>query len=196
MASSPLLTTTTLQARSSQEENVDEKSDSGRPHDPSAHHVDIAIASAFVAIPVIAIVIGLLSIISSHRTAKSDILLRSDHIVQGFCSQPSFQITFSATTLTFLASLLSTFAAYVAVPLMFLLSFRIARSLKSKSKGAAHELPTPYQAGLLVGLIGGSIGSLWSWICYVTRSRKKRVSSLSKELRLATCSLICIMALG
>ncbi|KAE9973373.1 hypothetical protein BLS_008360 [Venturia inaequalis] len=181
MASSPLLNTTTLQTRDSGEERVEKKSAVGRARDPSAHYLEIALASAFVAIPVIAIIIGLLAIITSHRTAKSDILLPSAHTSQGSCSQPSFQITFSATTLTFLASLLSTFAAYVAVPLMFLLSFRIARSLRSRSKGIAHELPTPYQAGLLVGLIGGS---------------KKRVSPLSAELTVATCSLSCIVALG
>lgn len=186
----------TVQTHTSQEESIDEKPDGRRPRDPSAHHLDITIASAFVAVPVIAIVMGLLSIINSHRTDKSDILLPSDHIQQGSCSQPSFQITFSATTLTFLASLLSTFAAYVAVPLMFLLSFRIARSLKSKSKRAPHELPTPYQTGLLVGLIGGSMGSLWSWTCYVTRSKKRRTSPQSKELRLVTCALSCIIALG
>lgn len=196
MASSPLLNTTTLQTPESGEETFDQKASGRRPRDPSSHHLDIALASAFVAIPVIAIVIGLLSIITSHRTSKSDILLPSVHIAQASCSQPSFQIIFSATTLTFLASLLSTFAAYVAVPLMFLLSFRIARSLKLKSGGAPHDLPTPYQAGLLVGLIGGSVGSLWNWACYVARSRKKRVSPLSKELAVVTFSLGCIIALG
>ncbi|TID18916.1 hypothetical protein E6O75_ATG06037 [Venturia nashicola] len=196
MASSPLLNRATLQTRDSREEQVDKKEDGGRPRHPLSHYLDIALASAFVAIPVIAIVIGLLSIISSHRTAKSEILLPSAYISQGSCSQPSFQITFSATTLTFLASLLSTFATYVAVPLMFLLSFRIARTLKSNSNGASHGLPTPYQAGLLVGLIGGSAGSLWRWACYATRSKKKRVSPLSKELTLSTFSLSCIMALG
>jgi hypothetical protein len=195
MASSPLLDTTIVQAHDCQND-VDDDHDVEKTNRSSAHLLDIALASAFVAIPVIGIVIGLLAIINSHRVPESDIFLLSDQLAQGSCSQPSFQIAFSATTLTFLASLLSTFAAYVAVPFMFLLSFRIARSLKQKSDEVAPDLPTPYQTSLLISLIGGNVGSLWSWTRYVTRSRRKRVSSPSNELSLATYSLSCLLALG
>jgi hypothetical protein len=195
MASAPLLDTTIIQAHDSQND-ADDDHDVEKVNRSSAHLLDIALAAAFVAIPVIGIVVGLFAIINSYRAPKSDILLSSDQLAQGSCSQPSFQIDFSATTLTFLASLLSTFAAYVAVPFMFLLSFRISQSLKQKSNEVAPDLPTPYQTGLLIGLIGGSAGSLWSWTRYVTRSRRKRVSALSNELSLATYSLSCILALG
>lgn len=189
-----------LKARDSDSDhhvNVDTSEDtkSKRPS-ASSNLLEIASASAFVAIPVIAIVVGLLSIINSHRISKSDLLLNSPQLDQGSCSQPSFYIDFSATTLTFLASLLSTFAAYIAVPFMFLLSFRIAQSLKQKSNGAAQKLPTPYQTGLLIGVIGGGMGSLWNCICYVTRSRKKRASVFNSELKLAISALACVLTLG
>jgi len=50
---------------------------------------------------------------------------------------------------------------------MALVSYPLARTYVRKSTGGSLDsLPTVYQLRLIIGLLGGGFGALWSWIQY------------------------------
>jgi hypothetical protein len=111
------------------------------------------------------------------------------------CPEPSYIINYSATTVTFLASLISKAAAYLSVPLMTLLSFKVARILmKISIQPHANQLPSPFQIGLLINTLTGGGTSMWNSAKYAVGWRQKRVG-MPYVVKLTVAVLPCIMFL-
>lgn len=91
----------------------------------------------------------------------------------------AYYVNYSATRLITVSSWTSTVTSFTASFVMALVSYPIAKSYLSRSNAASTEsLPTPYQLRLILDLVGGGFGSLWTWIQYCFwrhRSRQPRL---------------------
>lgn len=86
----------------------------------------------------------------------------------------AYYINFSSSRLAFVSSMSSTVAAWLATPFMILYSYRIARNiLRSSIDEDVTRLPSPYQTNLIIGLISGGVGPLFSWIKYELSRKPK-----------------------
>ncbi|KEF62440.1 uncharacterized protein A1O9_00412 [Exophiala aquamarina CBS 119918] len=90
-----------------------------------------------------------------------------------------YYINYSATRLITVSSWTSTVTSFTSTFVMALVSYPLAKSYLSKSEaGTANELPTTYQFRLIIGLLGGSLGSLWSWLDYSLWRKRTRQTKL------------------
>lgn len=81
--------------------------------------------------------------------------------------QSAYYINYSATRLITVSSWTSTVTSFTSTFIMALVSYPLAKSYLQKSNsGTSNELPTTYQFRLMIGLLGGSLGSIWSWLGY------------------------------
>jgi hypothetical protein len=148
-------------------------------------------------LPMLAVASGLITIVFMHRKMPMkfdpDLQTASEKLQR---LDPAYYVNFSATTLVFLASIISTFAAYLSAPLMLLYSYTLASKLGDRASDNLATLPTPAQVGVLVGLIGGGLGSLWRWAEYTLGYKRRRVSSSNSEVQTAASMLISIVTLA
>jgi hypothetical protein len=64
---------------------------------------------------------------------------------------------------------------------MVLVSYPVARTILNASKEKnTYNLPTPYQLSMMLGVLSGSIGSLWSWFKYQRWNKRERVNGVAK----------------
>jgi hypothetical protein len=62
-----------------------------------------------------------------------------------------------------------------------LVSFPIAHTIMNASKDKrTDDLPTPYQLSMLLGVLSGSIASLWNWFKYRSWEKRERVNGIAK----------------
>lgn len=94
--------------------------------------------------------------------------------------QSAYYINYSATRLITVSSWTSTVTSFTSTFVMALVSYPLAKSYLNKSEsGMTNELPTTYQFRLVIGLLSGSLGSLWSWLDYsFWRKRTKQTKLL------------------
>ncbi|RVX73514.1 hypothetical protein B0A52_02402 [Exophiala mesophila] len=126
------------------------------------------ILPAFIIIVPMTFLIGaLFGLILGYRV-KSDKSLftqvSNSHLLE---NRGVFLVNYSATRIVFVASWASTMAPLLAGFIMNLHSFQSALVMTRSSSGFdQHDLPTPYQYSLLVGLCLASIGRLWRFFSY------------------------------
>jgi hypothetical protein len=94
----------------------------------------------------------------------------------------AFLVDFSATRLLTVASWASTLTSLLPSFAMLLVSFPVAYTIMNASKDKkTDDLPTPYQLSMLLGVLGGSIASLWSWFKYQGWEKRERVNGIAKR---------------
>jgi hypothetical protein len=94
----------------------------------------------------------------------------------------AFLIDFSATKLLTVASWTSTLTSLLPSFAMLLVSFPVAHTIMNASKdNNTDDLPTPYQLSMLLGVLSGSIASLWNWIKYRSWEKRERVNGIAKR---------------
>lgn len=115
---------------------------------------------------------------------SEDPLTSDDYDVFGQRPEPYDQaayyyIDYSATRLITVSSWTSTVTSFTSTFVMALVSYPLAKSYQNKSEaGTTDELPTTYQFRLIIGLLGGSLGSLWSWLDYSFWKKRTRQTKL------------------
>lgn len=91
----------------------------------------------------------------------------------------AYYVNFNATTLATIASWSSTVAPLLAVAALALYSYPISKRLKEHSQTHGRDLPTPFQFGLLLEALSGSITAFFSLGAYLSwKSHQKMVSML------------------
>ncbi|PMD22228.1 hypothetical protein NA56DRAFT_702582 [Hyaloscypha hepaticicola] len=94
----------------------------------------------------------------------------------------AFLVDFSATRLLTVASWTSTLTSLLPSFAMLLVSFPVAYSIMNASKDkSTDDLPTPYQLSMLLGVLSGSIASLWNWFKYRSWEKRERVNGITKR---------------
>jgi Zn-dependent protease with chaperone function len=123
----------------------------------------------FIIFPAVLLGIVFIRRIQLTQTSLSSSSLNSNENEDGV-----YYVAISSTTLVLMASFSSSMPSIVVGFVMNLLSYPISRSIVTQSQeGRKHQLPTPYQLGLLITLRNGGWSGLWCWIKYITASARQ-----------------------
>lgn len=154
---------------------------------------DVLIALSLVSLPMILLTGILLGLVFYYEIKPSRFNLPG--VPDPYNTDATaFLVDFSATKLVTVASWTSSTTSLLPPFAMVLLSYPVARSISEASqRGNKDELPSPYQFGLLLELLGGNVGSLWSWIRYRRWRTKERTTS---SLRVSFYGLVFVTVLG
>ncbi|KAH8658786.1 hypothetical protein BGZ60DRAFT_127140 [Tricladium varicosporioides] len=154
---------------------------------------DILTSLAVIVIPMFAFTAVLLGLIMHYQVPQTHSALPgvSDPLAR---ESSAFLVDFSASRLLTVASWTSTVSALLPSFAMLLYSYPVSRSILNASKDRNVEnLPTPYQLSLLLGVLSGSVGSLWSWLKYRGWTQRDRVPDVAKG---SIMWLLSVSALG
>jgi hypothetical protein len=106
----------------------------------------------------------------------------------------AFLVDFSVTRLVTVASWTSTLTSLLPSFAMLLVRFPVARTLMTASRDRnTNDLPTPYQLSMLLGVLSGSVGSLWDWLKYRGWKKRERVNGVAKS---SITRLVIVSVLG
>ncbi|OQV08900.1 hypothetical protein CLAIMM_13109 [Cladophialophora immunda] len=140
---------------------------------------DIVWALTCLSLPMLvltAIFVGLVYVYEVSRTPEA-----SENLV-GISSvrdNSAYYVDFNATRLITVSSWTSTATSLTAAFFMVLISYPLAKDYirRSNSEGV-DALPTVYQFKLIIGLLGGGVGPLWSWLQYCFWKGRNRQTRL------------------
>ncbi|KAJ9609994.1 hypothetical protein H2200_006324 [Cladophialophora chaetospira] len=164
---------------------------------PTATHVahiegalrDIIWSLSCVSLPMLILTATFIGLVYTHKVSNDSSGARN-LFSDGTSSADdnAYYINYSATRLITVSSWTSTVTSFASTFVMALCSYPLAKSyLKRSEGGSIQSLPTAYQLRLIIGLIGGGLGALWSWLQYC--SWRKR-SQMPKLLWLSALSLL------
>ncbi|KAL2395313.1 hypothetical protein ABEF93_003711 [Exophiala dermatitidis] len=128
----------------------------------------ILLPTAAIIFPMAALVAGLLALIFGYRVKSNDSLFEEVSNAAALRDHAVVLVNYSATRIVFVASWASTLAPLLSGFIMSLSSFHLALAMyrSSCASEAQHDLPTPYQYSLLVGLCLASTGRLRRYFSY------------------------------
>jgi hypothetical protein len=152
---------------------------------------DILLTLAIIFVPNVILTAVLLSLIFHYQIPQTYSVLPG---VPDPLSRESsaFLADFNATKLLTVASWTSTLSSLLPSFAMVLVSFPVARNMVNASKDKrTNDLPTPYQLSMLLGVLNGSMGSLWAWLKYRNWKKRELVNSVVKKLYCLAPLCIC-----
>ncbi|KIW92386.1 uncharacterized protein Z519_07370 [Cladophialophora bantiana CBS 173.52] len=111
----------------------------------------------------------------------------------------AYFVDYSATRLITVSSWTSTVTSLTSTFVMALISYPLAKDyIRRSNLGQTESLPTVYQFKLIIGLLGGGYGPLWSWFQYCFWKRRSKQTRLLwmvvASLLAATVLSIAILA--
>lgn len=149
---------------------------------------DILMALMVLSVPMLALSAVLLTLIFKHRVSSESPSLDTSIDQTMSLDDNAYYINYNATRLITVASWSSTVAPLLPSFVMTLLSFPIAKRVLEMSVAERKEgLATPYQTSLLLGLYGGSIGSLWPTLKYLFWRRRENLPAGCKTAIAGLC---------
>ena len=99
-----------------------------------------------------------------------------------------------ATQLTFVSSLSSTLATALLPAMMALFSFVAASGVaKNSDSENVHKLASPYQLSMLIDVLSGSLGGLWSFLKYLSSSNRKSLPVIPDLWRSVTMFALSLL---
>ncbi|KAF2794006.1 hypothetical protein K505DRAFT_325045 [Melanomma pulvis-pyrius CBS 109.77] len=134
------------------------------------HMRKIIFTCGLVLLPMLAFTLTIVGLVFSHSIKQGSDCAHEDlcppSIPTNFTSghnNLNYYVDFSATQLTFLASLSSTISFSLVSVLMALYAYSIASELlrMSQTQDQHGDLPTPYQTSMLVRVLNAELLSLW-----------------------------------
>ncbi|KIW16458.1 hypothetical protein PV08_06512 [Exophiala spinifera] len=129
----------------------------------------ILVPTIIVILPMACLVAGLLGLMFGYRVRSDTSLFPQVSNTNSLNDNAVVLVNYSATRIAFVASWASTLAPLLAAFVMNLISYQTAlKMLRSSSGTNQHDLPSPYQYSLLVGLCLASIGRLGRYWVYST----------------------------
>jgi len=151
---------------------------------------DILVALAIIFIPLTLFSALLLGIVFQRRIQylppSSSLSTLDDSELY---STNAYYVRISSTTVVLLASFSSSIAPTLVSFFMVLFSYPISRRILKISDGRKlSDLPTPFQLGLLITTLSGSLGALWHWVKYLLRWKKQR--KIGSSLKLSVLGLL------
>ena len=154
---------------------------------------DILLSLAVITIPAVLLTAVLLGLITHNQVRQTYSALPGVPDPQT-TESTALLVNFSATRLLTVASWISTVSSLLPSFVMTLLSYPVARSiLNASQKRNRAKLPTPYQLNMLLSVLNGSVGSLWSWAKYQRWKRREPINSASKY---SIIGLVFVTVLG
>lgn len=106
----------------------------------------------------------------------------------------AYYIDYSATRLATVSSWTSTATSLIFPFSATLLAYPIARSFYQRSSAPdPHQLPTPYQLSIMIGLLGGGLGAMWTHMRYFFWKGRPRIPPV---VSLAAVGVILFFVVG
>jgi hypothetical protein len=131
---------------------------------PPTSFFDLVITvSIIVAVfPLLGITAALLGIVYTHFVPYSASALDG---TSGLDDTTAYFVDFSATSLTTLASWLSSVAPHVTLATMTLVGLPFANRMRELTAACKYEdLPSPTQLSIVIQLLSGSPLAIWDWL--------------------------------
>ncbi|KAJ9611093.1 hypothetical protein H2200_004276 [Cladophialophora chaetospira] len=151
--------------------------------------------TAVVGLPILDFTAALLALVSMYRV-QSDTTHPFGVPTTSHIHSRSILVDFSATRLAFIASWSSTLAPMLLGSLMALWHIPTAARLASATtKEDQHDLPTPHQVSMLIGLASGSLDELRKYFVYrFTKVRAEQPRMLTRSVMvLIISSLLALL---
>ncbi|KIW45678.1 uncharacterized protein PV06_04049 [Exophiala oligosperma] len=153
----------------------------------------ILVPTIIIILPMACLVAGLLGLIFGYRVRSDTSLFPQVSNSDTLGDHAVVLVNYSATRIAFVASWASTLAPLLAAFIMNLMSYQTALNMLRSSSGTnQHDLPSPYQYSLVVGLCLASIGRLGRYWIYSTGERVIVPPVLRRAAR--TLSLTLLLA--
>jgi hypothetical protein len=170
-----------------------EKAVASFPARLTSYQSNIATSWLMVTVPITALTIIFLVMVFRYRVVHGDIPFANLRVPSTEDNKHAIYVNLNSSAILFVTSWASSLAPMLSGFIMVLASFPIARLLSYNiQKGHMNSLPTPYQLGLTIKYLDGSVlGSIWSWIVYLVSWRKTRQPQTPV---LVTTSSIAILA--
>ncbi|KAJ9602514.1 hypothetical protein H2200_013057 [Cladophialophora chaetospira] len=148
-------------------------------YDIGGSHRDIFWALTCVSLPMLLVTGIFIGLVYANRVSNSADSAENPLATDLPNDSAAYYVNYSAPRLITVSSWASTVASFTATFLMVLISYPVAKNyLRDSKAGSAESLPTVYQLRLIIGVLGGGIGALWSWLQYCSwrkRSKQSRV---------------------
>jgi hypothetical protein len=143
---------------------------------------DIFWALACILVPMLglsALMVGLVlaNKVKNNDDSDSPLVVPQRQDIDG----SAYYVHINSTTFATIASWSSTVAPLLIMAAMSLASFPVARNLKDRSPSDSVDLPTPFQLGILLETLTGSIMSLWNFIRYRRWEHKQSIASVLRS---------------
>jgi hypothetical protein len=147
----------------------------------------ITLVCAFLVLPLCGVTIALLSVLYQNLQAPSH--LESSQPCSGLI------VNYGASQLTSVSTWISTIASLLAPAFMALLAYPVVKTMtrRLETNHSTKKMPSPYQTGLLVELLGGNLVALWSSLSYMISRKRARLSPL---LYFSYAALVCAILFG
>ncbi|KAH8750642.1 hypothetical protein BGZ57DRAFT_967313 [Hyaloscypha finlandica] len=148
---------------------------------PQGAKKDILLSLAIIFVPNLILTAVLLGLVFHYQVPQTHSELPG--VSDPLAREPSaYLVDFSATKLLTVASWTSTLSSLLPSFAMALVSFPVARKIANASKNKrTDDLPTPYQLSMLLGVLSGSVGSLWAWFKYRNWKKRELVNDTAKK---------------
>jgi hypothetical protein len=128
----------------------------------------VCLVYLLILLPLVAITLALLIVVYNNR------LPRTEDLTCG-----GLVIDYGASQLTSLSTWISTVASLLTPAFMALFSYPVARAMtRDTTKRSMKGLPSPYQTGMLVELLSGSLLPLWTSLTHMLSRRRPKISPL------------------
>lgn len=136
---------------------------------------DIFWALTCVSLPMLLVTGIFIGLVYANQVSNHDDLGANPLSTSQSTDSAAYYIAYSAPRLITVSSWASTVASFTATFIMVLVSYPIAKSYANDSKsGSIEKVPTAYQLRLIIGVLGGGLGSLWSWLQYCFWRKRTR----------------------
>jgi hypothetical protein len=148
---------------------------------PQGAKKDIPLLLAIIFVPNLILIAVLLGLVFHYQVPQT--YSRLPGVPDPLARESSaYLINFSATKLLTVASWTSALSSLLPSVAMALVSFPVARTIMNASKNKrTDDLPTPYQLIMLLGVLSGSVGSLWAWFKYRNWKKRELVNDTAKS---------------
>lgn len=148
---------------------------------------DITLALVGVTVPMILLSATFIGLVFNYRLSDKFTAPERMTVAGDSYDNSAYYVNFSATRLITVASWTSTATSFTATFVMGLLSYTLAASyLRDSKMERSASLLTPYQLALVVNLLGGGLGSLWTWFKYCLWKKT------TKQVRILITAAICL----
>ncbi|OAG40080.1 hypothetical protein AYO21_05761 [Fonsecaea monophora] len=156
-----------------------------RPSDRPVHRVEGAIsdiiwALTFVSLPMLVLTAIFVYLVYRYEVSNTPEAFENLLGIASIRDTSAYYVDYSATRLATVSSWTSTATSLTSAFVMVLISYPLAKEYMRRSNlGQVESLPTVYQLKLIIGLLEGGFGPLWSWIQYCFwKGRNKQIRLL------------------
>ncbi|KIX93097.1 uncharacterized protein Z520_11154 [Fonsecaea multimorphosa CBS 102226] len=175
---------TEIQAQESRSKEAHSEPAKAPPPDGPPQRLDGAIADILwalmcLSLPMLVLTAIFVGLVYGYEVSSDPEISENLLGVSTVRNRSAYYVDFSATRLITVSSWTSTVTSLTSAFVMVLTSYPLAKDyIRRSNLGEVESLPTVYQLKLIIGLLGGGFGPLWSWLQYCFWKRRNKQTKL------------------